>query len=658
MKDLLAHARNLAAPLLLAWAWPAFGQSLGQASGEVWIGQPLDVTVRARFQSTDARDACVQSEVAYGDTRLAPSRVHATVLGEGEHRRVRITSDQPVDEPLVTVTLRVGCGSTLARSYTLLPDMPSEAVLARLVQPRPALARATPSAPTATLLAAGGDPPPRRLRLTPAVDRMPAAVAPRPRAARAYPLAAATAAVPRLRLEAIEADAVSLLRVSAHLSPPGDSALRAKAAMLWRAVSADPQDVMRGDAALQDLENELAQLRQAAGSTRAELATLRQHIDQARPWYRSARMAQALGLLVLATAGAMALVAWRRRRADAALPWYEPSAPGALEPQGADSAARAAGAPARQVGGGQGLVAAQASPALRPTPAVSMPAANMAGPASAGDLVATGDIQPRPRPRAAASGLLRVETLAAILDEAEFLASLGLHTEAIDVLKAYLADSGSPAPVAFLELMRVCSLAEDPQALEAVRRRYAKVHGVPPPTLEQVSAQGGLEEHRALAERVTRAWGSADVLPLIEEALFDLPAGDAVLGLQAARDLICLYDVALVLAAEAGAGPGPGRAQEQPLAPWADAEHLAEAQAFVEAAGEDFGGHRFGLDVDLSVVPHTLPDKPREPDAQELAALMLAGREAARQAAERAAREAEEAFNAAVASERAPISRL
>ncbi|MEJ8839649.1 hypothetical protein [Ramlibacter sp. AN1133] len=659
MKNLLTHGRKLAVAVVLACSWPAWAQSLGQAAGELWIGRPLELTVPARFRSADSSDACVHAEVAYGDARLAAAKVNTTVIGEGEHRSVRITSDQVVDEPLVTVTLRAGCGSTLTRSYALLPDMPSEAVLARLMQPAPrAVAAAMPLRPAANRMAVRADARPAGLHLTPAMARMGAAPA-HLRTARAYRAQRPAAAGPRLRLDAIEADASSLLRVSAHLSPPGDAALRARAAMLWQAISADPQDLVRGDAALQKLENELAQLRSAAGSTRTEMASLRRRFDEAQPWYLSPRMVQGLALIVLATAGAVALFAWRTRRAAGGLPWYTPSERAPLLPQsaGAPQAGDSSFAPLVAQRGAEGIVAADTTSSDRPLSASLPQAANTASAFEPleFDLAPAGGGQPPASPRPASSGLLRVETLAAIFEEVEFLSSLGLHSDAMDVLKGYLEDSGNPAPVAFFELMRICSLADDPQAVQAVQRRYTKVHGVPAPTLAQVSAATGLEQQRALAERVTRAWGTPDVLPVIEHALFDVLAPGAALTVQAARDLICLHDVAMLLATDASIAPRG--AQDEPLAPWAHAEHLGEAHAFTQAVAEDVGGDRFALDVDLSVVPVTLPEKAHEPDPQELAALLLAQKEAARQAAERAAREAEDAFSAAVASERAPISR-
>ena len=384
------------------------------------------------------------------------------------------------------------------------------------------------------------------------------------------------------------------------------------------APAGEPHDLVRSSAALQRLEDELAQLRQSAGSTRSEMATLRHGIDEAQPWYLSPRMVQVLALLVPGAAAA-ALFAWRARRAAADAPWEPSSEAAPREPQAA------------------------ATPAAAPVLPAPVPAFLTF------HLPDTDDAPARARP--AGSGLLRVETLAAILEEVEFLAALGLHADAMDVLGAYLEDSVSPAPVAFFELMRVCGLAGDPQAVDAVRRRYAKVHGAPAPTLAQVGVDGGLEQQRALADRVTRAWGTPGIVPVIEHALFDVPPPDAPLPVQAARELICLHAVAMVLAAD---GDEPG---DPPLAPWAHAEHIGEAQAYAQAVGEDVGGHRFALDIDLSVGPAILSGKPPQPSAEELAARLLAEKEAAREAVERAAREAEEAFNAAVASERAPLNR-
>jgi pilus assembly protein FimV len=178
MKKLLTHGPSLAGTALLTCMAGAYAQSLGEPAAELWIGMPLEVTIPARFASADSRDTCVHAEVFYGDTALAPSQVRTTMLGTDEHRRVRITADRIVDEPLVKVSLRAGCASTVTRSYTLLPDMPSEAVLARLLQPAPApAALGTPLSPVAqSIMAARVESGTPAVRAIPAMAR--AAVAP------------------------------------------------------------------------------------------------------------------------------------------------------------------------------------------------------------------------------------------------------------------------------------------------------------------------------------------------------------------------------------------------------------------------------------------------------------------------------------------------
>jgi pilus assembly protein FimV len=255
-------------------------------------------------------------------------------------------------------------------------------------------------------------------------------------------------------------------------------------------------------------------------------------------------------------------------------------------------------------------------------------------------------------PRRVTTGVLRVETLAATFEEVEFLASLGLDADAMDVLKAYLHDSASPAPLAFFELMRLCNEGEDATAIGTVRRRYVQAFGVEAPRLEQLTAPIGLEQIPHLSGTITRAWGTSRALELIEEALFRVPEPGAALTLQAGRDLICLYDVAMAIATEGGAQAGSD-AEAHPLAPWANAEDAIGARAAAQAAAEAQGGHHFALDVDLGAAHEELPETAEPVDlAPLLADIQSSAREKAR-----VQQEEEDAFSAAVASERTPVSR-
>lgn len=625
MKNLLTPAHMFAVAVLLA-CWGARAQSLGSPAAEAWLGRPLDMTVPARVAAADAGDACVRADVFFGEQRVDAGRVRTTVTGTGEQRSVRVETTALVDEPVVTVSLRAGCRGSITRNYTLLPVMPSETMVAGLVARQQALAFGAPAPGT----------PPRLARATTSA----APVAARNRAPRpdATTLARAQAprarvlrdetprAAARLRLEPVEMRQQAVLRVSASLSDPsGDAASRATAALLWRAINADPQELLRTTAMLQKLEGDLAQLRQATGQTRADMAALGRSLDDTRPWYASAPLVQGLLLLVLAMAGAAALSGYRSRRLSAG-PWY--AARDGAVPQTVPSRAQAV--PAQPVAAAR----TQASPDAAPTG--REPAAQ----------------------RRQASGVLRVETLAATFEEAEFLSSLGLAADAMDVLKAYVQDSANPSPLAFFELMRLCDQAGDATAVAAVRRRYARAFRTEAPRLQQVTASTGLESLADLSARIAAAWGTPQVPDLIEEALFAAPAPGAPLTLQAGRDLLCLHALALALAAEDTARPGLPADQAHPLAPWAHAEDAGSAQAAVQAAGDAQGGHDFALDVDLDARHMPLPEDRTHPDvAPLLEGVQAAARETAAREAARRRQEEEDAFSAAVASERAPAGR-
>lgn len=672
MKKLLTQTRMVAVPLLMGCCAYAVAQSLGTPAAEVWLGRPLDMTVPARFLSTDSRDECVHADVFFGESRVPGDRVRTTIAGTESQRRVRIVTDSPVDEPIVTVSLRAGCASSITRNYTLLPEIPSEALLASLARLPSTAGTAAPVPLPGTVVAAAAATPLRIARTSPG-----AAAAPRPgslrdvvaqarkavgappapaRNARAFRPDAPVAGGARLRLEPVDMQEQAMLRVSSSLAAPaGDATQRATAALLWQAINADPQELMRTSAMLQKLESDLAQLRQSAQVTRNEMAALRRRLDEGQPWYASATLVQVLALLLLATGGAAGLLWLRARRAGAALdPWH---AGLAAAPQ--DSVLEPA------------VATADAAPVQEPQPAatrttdVAVPADRTPAPVFAA--VTTGaaakpqtgpidfELTPAPdtTPRRVTTGVLRVETLAATFEEVEFLSSLGLTSDAMDVLKAYLNDSSAPAPLAFFELMRLCDEGEDATAIGTVRRRYVHAFGLEAPRLEQLTAPIGLEQIPHLSGSITRAWGTSRALELIEEALFKVPEPGAALTLQAGRDLICLYDVAMAIATESTGASGSD-ADAHPLAPWANAEDAMGAHAAAQAAAEAHGGHRFALDIDLGATPEELPEK-REPEV-DLAPL-LAGMQASARDKARLQQDEEDAFSAAVASERAPVSR-
>jgi hypothetical protein len=685
MKNLLTLSRTLAVPLAVACCPGVFAQSLGTPAADLWLGHPLRMTVPARFIEGDGGGECVNADVFYGENRLQSNRVRASVVGPQDNRQVRIEADLPIDEPVVTVSLRAGCRNSVTRSYTLLPDIASESVLTAMMRAQAPSLVTAPALPLRLATAAAAATRVRAVRpeRAQAGESAPAHIRSAAlKSGEEAPVRATHALFKRpaagtshLRIEPIDTNPQALLRVTATLADPrGDASRRATAALLWQAINADPQELLRTSAMLQKLDGDLAQLRQTAGATRAEMAALRQRIEQRQeqPWYASPLTAQVLALLVLSAAAAAGAFWWRTRGlVRAPQPWYEHGSVAPVAP-----AAVAAVAVASAVVGEQPVAAPQerrteplpvpGTKAPAAWPVVSADAATAATgvtPAAAAPAASAGmiDFELPASVARASSGVLRVETLAATFEEVEFLSSLGLSADAMDVLTAYLQDCSNPAPLAYFEFMRLCDQAEDPQALATVRRRYGRAFGVPAPTLEQVTAATGVDSLAPLSARITRAWGRPEALDLIEEALFTVPTAEAMLTVQAGRELLCLHDLAVAMIAEAGAAQAAAQtADAHPLAPWANAEDPAAAEALAQAMADADGGRHFALDVDLDAGPEPLPEKEEVPLEIELElAPLISEVQAAtrREAAARAQTEAEDAFSAAVALERAPSTR-
>jgi hypothetical protein len=260
----------------------------------------------------------------------------------------------------------------------------------------------------------------------------------------------------------------------------------------------------------------------------------------------------------------------------------------AFSPLASDHPVRPAAAPVAAPQGRGGEVAEPAVPVQRQTQQVRSPSATM----------------------------MRVETLSATFEEVDFLASLGLWNDATDILKTYLEDSAAPAPLAYYELMRLCVNTDDAASLVQVRKRYAQVFGVDSPKFEQINTPLGLESYPDLVNRICGAWGTPEALDFIELSLFTVaPAGKAF-SLQAGRDLLFLHDLAMVQGRESGSGAGADD-DLHALAPWARSDDPEQARLAAQEAGEDAGGHRFGLDLDLTV------EAAPEPETSELAPLEL-----------------------------------
>ena len=113
--------------LVCSAPWSA-ALTLGKLRGTAWIGQPLDISVPLELDADQsAGDLCAEAEVFHGDTRQDSKQVRVTLdsANHPDKPLLRIRSASRVDEPVVSVNLRLGCTQKITRRLVMLADYPS-----------------------------------------------------------------------------------------------------------------------------------------------------------------------------------------------------------------------------------------------------------------------------------------------------------------------------------------------------------------------------------------------------------------------------------------------------------------------------------------------------------------------------------------------------
>src|SRR6478736_1543047 len=106
-------------PLVLALslqAVQAMALGFGRVSGNNALGHPLSFSVGLRLDPNESLEpSCVGADVAVGDRLLPAEVVRARLvrIGTSGERRIRVSTTVPIEEPTLTVTVRVGCSDRL-----------------------------------------------------------------------------------------------------------------------------------------------------------------------------------------------------------------------------------------------------------------------------------------------------------------------------------------------------------------------------------------------------------------------------------------------------------------------------------------------------------------------------------------------------------------
>jgi hypothetical protein len=119
----LSLQRRWEAPLSHAHAL-----SLGPVSHAGRLGQPLDFAVTVRLDADESvAPTCIAADVAVGDTPVPPQHVRARLVRNprSNDAEARVYTTVKLTEPVVSVTLSLGCPPKISHKFVSLLDPPA-----------------------------------------------------------------------------------------------------------------------------------------------------------------------------------------------------------------------------------------------------------------------------------------------------------------------------------------------------------------------------------------------------------------------------------------------------------------------------------------------------------------------------------------------------
>jgi hypothetical protein len=390
---------------------------------------------------------------------------------------------------------------------------------------------------------------PESVRTEPAASRERVQTPRAPRPAASLPPAKPVA---RLRLEPIDLSVETFpqLRTSTQLlSVPATSpAERTQAAALWKALSAQPEDVLEAAAKVSAIEADVRSLQMETRKNQAALAEFSAALQTARQErYANGLVYGLLAALVLALAGLAWF--WRRQplRSAAATeekPWWRskmppdtgwhselgPVASGYHTHDGHDVSRPAAfDKPARVPPG----------PGTRSTDRHRV-ARSRAMPLSRRDQTDFGLSMPH-TPRAA-----KAEELFDVQHQADFFISIGKEDQAISILLDHIGDDVQSSALIYLDLFGLYHKLGRRDDYQDLAASFNTTFNARIPAFEAWTGTGpGLESHASILSQILAAWPRTAVLTLMESLIFQRPGREGeAFEPEAFRELLFLYGIA------------------------------------------------------------------------------------------------------------------
>ncbi len=548
--------------LLLCLATTSEALTLGRIRGAALIGRPLEVTIPVQLDAgEDATALCFEADVFHADARQDGSRVRVLADPDAPAQSVnlRVLSSAPIDEPVVTVYLRTGCGQKTSRRYVLLADMPSE-IAAPIVPPTPRIT--TASAPVQTHLAAN-EPLLRESAKTPGAARR----APRP--ATRPPM---TAQRPNVKASATPSAGAPAAHKNKSRGMEGQSRLKLDPLELFsdRIASHDgfmtfapTEDTLRTVQKMQALEADVKALRASAAINEVSLRDLHARLQMAQAQRLPMAWVYALSALVLLCLAAVTYLLYRLRRDRASDDdwWAGSGNPQALtDPQTQPGIALDAELTGKALSEAKArhMRGAHATPeSFKPSePSSEIDVSMVEMSHSSFDQLmdsqsaAHGDPKPERSPVLSGPGGHALSGDAeALLDmghQVEFLVSLGKTERAIALLKKLIHDSAEPHPSPYLDLLGLLHSLGLKSEFQKTRAEFSRLFNARVAEFATFRDEGqSLESYPQALSRIAAVWPRPEVSEVIEAYIVRDPRRPASepFDLAAFRDLLLLQAI-------------------------------------------------------------------------------------------------------------------
>lgn len=561
----MEHRANIVGVALLCVAFSSEALTLGRIRGAALVGKPLDMVVPVQLDAgEDAASLCFDAEVFHADTRQDTSRVRVVVeaTGQPQTTNVRIMSSAVVDEPMVTVYLRTGCGQKTTRRYVLLADLPSEvAAPAARLTPLTALPPARAGSIPATSSSASSSSSSGASAGAPQAE--PTAKAKTVR----EPRPATRPETGNKRVEGKTAVVAPKRAPTEVKTPTGQSRLKLDSLELLsdRVANLDsfmtfdaPEDALRNMQKIQSLEVAVKAGLALAAKNEVSLIDLKARLQKAESERFPSGLLYGLIALVLACLAAVAFLWHRQRRVPAdddawwngatatpasapTEPSPEPLIPHKDEELVSKKVSQTALSAAMNHGGPE-----------------SVPGVNLMEMSDSifdnlmqSDAEASATRQrpplPTPAPQTKPVCSLNSEALLDIRQQAEFFVSLGQTERAVRILEKQIEESEESNPFVYLDLLTIFHALSRKTEFQKVREDFNQLFKGQVPEFAFFKKEGqGLESYPDVLSHITALWATPKVLDVIEASIFQDPreARQSFFDLAAFRDLLLLHGVA------------------------------------------------------------------------------------------------------------------